>query len=75
MKEVWYLLYTYRTAASTVLFKVTSLYLIEFTEGAPFSLNTQKGWEGGEGEREEESKGWEGLQDRFGNESPLRSRV
>lgn len=54
MKEVWYLLYTYRTTASTVLFKVTSLYLIEFTEGAPFSLNTQKGWGGGEGEREEE---------------------
>ena len=54
MQEVWYLSYTYRTTASTVLFKVTSLYLSEFTEGSPFSLNTQKGWEGGEGEREEE---------------------
>lgn len=54
MKEVWYLLCTYRTAASTVLFKVTSLYLTEFTEGSPFSLNTQQGWEGGQGGREEE---------------------
>lgn len=74
MKEAWYLLSTYRTAASTVLFKVTSLYLTEFTEGSPLSLNTQEGWEGG-GEGGRERKGWGGLPDRFGNESPLRSRV
>lgn len=81
LSTVQYLSYTYRTSGSTILFKGTSLYLIEIPKGPPFSLYTErtpkrKGREERrEGGREGRGGGRVRLLDHFGNRSPLSSRA